>query len=176
VAKGTVSGVVTVNLSNNSEYLATAYQDFGTSWRDFGHVIPKSIPDLRNVFNGRCLDADWANTNNGQGTKLWDCAPGSTVQQWTYNKNGNSEFTVQVSGRERCLDADLGTINANGTKVQLWDCNGSEQQHWVWTTDGQLRNQRGSRCLDFNWQNNVNGSRDYLWDCASGSQVQKWFR
>jgi hypothetical protein len=30
----------------------------------------------------------------------------------------------------RCLDADLNTINANGTRVQLWDCNGQPQQKW----------------------------------------------
>ncbi|MER5424543.1 RICIN domain-containing protein [Streptosporangium roseum] len=30
----------------------------------------------------------------------------------------------------RCLDADLNTIGPNGTKVQLWNCNGWSNQKW----------------------------------------------
>ena len=35
-----------------------------------------------------------------------------------------------ASDESRCLDADLGTINGNGTKVQLWTCNGATNQKW----------------------------------------------
>ena len=41
-----------------------------------------------------------------------------------------STTSIQTKYNLRCLDADLNTIGGNGTKVQLWDCNGQPQQNW----------------------------------------------
>ena len=47
----------------------------------------------------------------------------------------------------RCLDADLNTIGGDGTKVQLWDCNGQPQQKWYY--DGKFTHSGyNARCLD----------------------------
>jgi Ricin-type beta-trefoil lectin domain len=70
-----------------------------------------------------CLD-DGAGTN-GTGVPLVACT-GSLSQKWTYD--ANFRLVNQASGR--CLDADLGTIGANGTKVQIWDCGSGTNQQW----------------------------------------------
>ncbi len=70
-----------------------------------------------------CLD-DHAGTN-GTGVNLVTCT-GAASQKWTYD--GYNRMVNQASGR--CLDADLGTINQNGTKVQVWDCGTGTNQEW----------------------------------------------
>jgi hypothetical protein len=94
--------------------------------------------------------------------------PSLTPYQW-------EEIVNDYSGR--CLDADLNTIGGNGTKVQLWDCNGQSQQQWYLTPYGggyQIKNGRSGRCLDADLNTiGTNGSRVQLWDC-NGSPQQTW--
>jgi hypothetical protein len=77
----------------------------------------------------------------------------------------------------RCLDADANTIGGNGTKVQLWDCNGQTQQYWLLTPSGQgyqIKNERSGRCLDADTNTaGSNGGRVQLWDC-NGKPQQQW--
>lgn len=75
----------------------------------------------------------------------------------------------------RCLDADLNTINGNGTIVQLWDCNGQPQQQWVLGDDGSIRSVKNGRCLDADLNTiNGNGTKVQLWDC-NGQPQQRWY-
>jgi hypothetical protein len=77
-----------------------------------------------------CLD-DGAGTN-GTGVPLVTCT-GASSQKWTYD--ANFRMVNQASGR--CLDADLGTINQNGTKVQVWDCGSGTNQQWFFENEPQ---------------------------------------
>jgi hypothetical protein len=77
-----------------------------------------------------CLD-DGAGTN-GTGVPLVTCT-GASSQKWTYD--GSNRMVNQASGR--CLDADLGTINQNGTKVQVWDCGSGTNQQWFFENEPQ---------------------------------------
>ncbi|MFD0568033.1 RICIN domain-containing protein [Kitasatospora gansuensis] len=82
-------------------------------------------------------------------------------------------YKIQTEKNYRCLDADLGTINGNGTKVQLWDCNGWDNQIWIWngTTLQTLKN---NRVLDAD-ANTIprDGTRVQLWD-RNGWDNQRW--
>ncbi|MGA5648351.1 ricin-type beta-trefoil lectin domain protein [Streptomyces seoulensis] len=70
----------------------------------------------------------------------------------------------------KCVDiAASGT--ANGTAVQLYDCNGSAAQQWTVGTDGTVR--ALGKCLDVTGQGTVNGTKLQLWDC-NGSGAQQW--
>jgi endo-1,4-beta-xylanase len=71
-----------------------------------------------------CLDE--AGTTNGSGAFLNTCN-GSLSQKWIYD-GGLSTIVNAASGL--CLDADLGTIGAGGTKVQVWSCSGGSNQKW----------------------------------------------
>ncbi|GAA2974816.1 RICIN domain-containing protein [Actinokineospora diospyrosa] len=77
----------------------------------------------------------------------------------------------------QCLDADLNGGGANGSKVQLWDCNGTDQQKWLLDWDNpRLVNKKFSACLDADLNGGgANGTKLQLWDC-NGTDQQKWYR
>ncbi len=57
---------------------------------------------------------------------------------------GNGQITSTASGR--CVDVP-GAGTADGTAVQLWDCNGQSNQQWTHTSAGELK-VYGNKCLD----------------------------
>ncbi|MFB6719412.1 RICIN domain-containing protein [Kribbella sp. NPDC056345] len=82
----------------------------------------------------------------------------------------------------RCLDANANYLNQNGTPVQLWDCNGWDNQQWImrsvsYYSEFQIVNKSNGRCLDANasWGGR-NGTPVQLWDCyGPGQHNQIWF-
>ncbi|MFJ7907256.1 ricin-type beta-trefoil lectin domain protein [Kitasatospora sp. NPDC096204] len=75
----------------------------------------------------------------------------------------------------QCLDADA-TAGGNGTRVQVWGCNGTTQQEWYLSTDGSLQNVRfPGMCLDADTNGGgADGTRVQLWQC-NGTTQQKWY-
>ncbi|WP_410564426.1 RICIN domain-containing protein [Amycolatopsis sp. cmx-4-61] len=70
----------------------------------------------------------------------------------------------------KCVDV-AGANNANGTAVQLYDCNGTTAQQWTAGSDGSLK--ALGKCLDVTSAGTANGTTTQLWDC-NGSGAQKW--
>ncbi|WP_405574916.1 ricin-type beta-trefoil lectin domain protein [Streptomyces sp. NBC_01167] len=70
----------------------------------------------------------------------------------------------------KCVDV-AGASNANGTPVQLYDCNGSNAQRWSLPGDGSIR--ALGKCLDIVDRGTADGSLVQLWDCA-GTPNQQW--
>jgi hypothetical protein len=120
-----------------------------------------------NANGGKCVDVA-GDDNGGDGTavQLWDCQSWAVDQHWFHNSNGS----LQTLGR--CLDIN-GNGTANGTQVELWDCNGAGGQNWVQQADGSLLNPQSGRCLDDPSGNTANGTRLQIWDC-NGSAAQKF--
>jgi hypothetical protein len=84
------------------------------------------------------------------------------------------EYPFRIAVNGRCLDADRNTTGGNGTKVQLWDCNGKPQQMWTSQPDGTLVNRWSGRCLDADRSTTGgNGTKVQLWDC-NGDVQQQW--
>jgi Ricin-type beta-trefoil lectin domain len=84
----------------------------------------------------------------------------------------SSQLKNPVSGR--CLDVtSAGT--ANGTQIQIWDCNGTNAQSWTSTAAKELKVTIGSvtKCLDANANGTANGTKIQIWDC-NGTTAQKW--
>ncbi|WP_369127028.1 RICIN domain-containing protein [Amycolatopsis nivea] len=80
----------------------------------------------------------------------------------------------------KCLDADTGTINKNGTKIQVWDCNQYMQQRWRlnWGQTSNYANVFSSRCLEVNpnlSDKKGNGAALQLWDCNGASWQDWWY-
>ncbi|MFI1166100.1 ricin-type beta-trefoil lectin domain protein [Streptomyces sp. NPDC020801] len=72
----------------------------------------------------------------------------------------------------KCLDADKGT-NADGTPVQIWDCNSTGAQNWWWS-NGTLRlGGPTGKCLDVTHEGTENGTPAQLWTCHDGPN-QQW--
>ncbi|MEV7406059.1 ricin-type beta-trefoil lectin domain protein [Streptomyces sp. NPDC091267] len=70
----------------------------------------------------------------------------------------------------KCLDVN-GAGSANGTKVQLWSCNGSDAQWWTAGSGGTLG--ALGKCLDATAAGTANGTKVQLWDC-NGRTNQVW--
>ncbi|GHJ48972.1 beta-xylanase [Catellatospora sp. TT07R-123] len=71
----------------------------------------------------------------------------------------------------RCIDVP-NSSQTNGTRVQLWDCNGQSNQQWTYTASKQLA-VYGSKCLDANAKGTANGTAVIIYDC-NGQPNQQW--
>ncbi|WP_405827555.1 arabinofuranosidase catalytic domain-containing protein [Streptomyces sp. NBC_01176] len=115
----------------------------------------------------QCVDVSADDTGvNGAAVGLWNCQSYAEDQHWTHNANGS------LGTIGRCLDI-IGNGTANGTQVELWDCNGVGGQKWVQRADGSLFNPQSGRCLDSPDGATANGTRLRIWDC-NGSAAQKF--
>nr|WP_304412193.1 non-reducing end alpha-L-arabinofuranosidase family hydrolase [Micromonospora sp. ATCC 39149] len=68
----------------------------------------------------------------------------------------------------RCVDAPN---TSNGTRVQLYDCNGQTNQRWTYTAGKQLT--VSGKCLDANARGTANGTAVIIYDC-NGQPNQQW--
>lgn len=77
----------------------------------------------------------------------------------------------QITGLAgKCIDVADGN-GANGTQVQLYDCNGTSAQQWTEPGDGTLR--ALDKCLDVRDGSTADAADVQLWDC-NGSPAQQW--
>ncbi|MFJ4521788.1 lectin [Streptomyces sp. NPDC088810] len=70
----------------------------------------------------------------------------------------------------KCLDV-AGANSADGTPVQLYDCNGTNAQQWTVGSDGTIR--ALGKCLDVTGNPTADGAKVQLWSCTGGAN-QKW--
>ncbi|MER5449300.1 ThuA domain-containing protein [Streptomyces sp. NPDC002766] len=70
----------------------------------------------------------------------------------------------------KCVDV-AGGATANGTAVQLYDCNGTSAQTWTVTGSGTLT--AFGKCLDVTAAGTANGTKVQLYDC-NGTGSQMW--
>jgi glucosylceramidase len=101
--------------------------------------------------------------------------PGKTSATFTWAgtqaggpSSGTSGTFTGLGGK--CLDAAAGS-SANGTAVQLFDCNGSAAQRWTAGPDSTIRTL--GKCLDVTSASTANGAKVQLYDC-NGSGAQQW--
>ncbi|WP_329056318.1 RICIN domain-containing protein [Amycolatopsis sp. NBC_01488] len=89
-------------------------------------------------------------------------------------------YLLESAAFGRCWDADLGTINANGTKMQLWDCNDTAPNQAFWLTQNpegyyRFQNYQSGRYLDADTNTiGANGTKVQLWDYMAGGKNQWW--
>ncbi|MFC0039620.1 ricin-type beta-trefoil lectin domain protein [Actinomadura rayongensis] len=70
----------------------------------------------------------------------------------------------------KCVDVNQSNT-ANGTPVQLWDCNNSPAQTWTRHTNGTVT--AFGKCLDVTSSGTANGTKVQLYDC-NNSGAQQW--
>src|ERR1700754_5111348 len=70
----------------------------------------------------------------------------------------------------KCVDIAAAN-SANGTAVQLYDCNGSGAPSWTVGSDGTIR--ALGKCLDVAAAGTANGSLVQIYDC-NGTGAQQW--
>jgi hypothetical protein len=71
----------------------------------------------------------------------------------------------------KCIDVAAANT-ANGTAIQLYDCNGTNAQIWTTgNTDNSI--QALGKCMDVTAASTANGTKIQLYDC-NGTNAQKW--
>ena len=89
---------------------------------------------------------------------------------WTVAPAGSGVVTTPLVGYQGlCLDL-AGDSNTNGTKVEIYTCNGTNGQQWTGEPNGTIH--ADGKCLDVIGGATGNGSLVDLYDCNStGAQV-----
>ncbi|BCJ46618.1 poly(ethylene terephthalate) hydrolase family protein [Actinoplanes ianthinogenes] len=95
----------------------------------------------------------------------------SSVKCSTVPGGGSTPSSSRILGTQsgRCVDVPGATHN-NGTRVQLYDCNGQANQQWTYTSSKQLT-VYGTVCLDA--AGSGNGSAVQIYSC-NGQANQQW--
>ncbi|MFJ8133026.1 RICIN domain-containing protein [Streptomyces hydrogenans] len=141
---------------------------------------------IKNRYNDRCLrakgdvagfDVQLANCDAADPRQWWDVV-------WVYTAAGGY-YELRSAANGLCLDADWGSIGANGTRTQVWTCEGTAQtnQHWRMRPVTNLPNtytvtvETNNRCLDGHFQTiDQNPGRVQLWDCLGTGQINQHWR
>ncbi|RDB27204.1 Endo-1,4-beta-xylanase A [Hypsizygus marmoreus] len=151
------SGGFCVPASCSSLTCSTAYMSPPTSFPQ-----PSNIPPRVPLYS--C-----PSSNNNVGYTITFCPNGNfppkpPVSTTEIHPNGNTK---------KCLDI-RGAKYANGTPVQIYDCNGTGAQKWQ-IQDGSTTVRAGNTnfCLDAG-SNPANGIKMKIWTCYKGVAAQSW--
>ncbi|MGW2873295.1 ricin-type beta-trefoil lectin domain protein [Kitasatospora sp. NPDC001225] len=85
-------------------------------------------------------------------------------------RTGSLTPDSSAPGYHACLDVS-GNGTANGTPVQMWECNGGDAQKW--TYNGYKLQAANGKCLDLEANKTANGTKLQVWDCLE-IPGQRW--
>lgn len=146
-------------------------------------AVPAGAVEIQDF--GKCMDIRQGVIEPGTPVQLYTCN-GTISQDWAVVEvpaNDESGEAVEVHVKVNpalCLDV-RGGVNANGTPIQIWPCNGTLSQRFyarpapngingvmlLTTIPSDLR------CVDVTGGNPADGTPIQLWDC-NNTQSQFW--
>lgn len=87
---------------------------------------------IQSWSTGRCVNLPDTEIRNGATVDANASCIDSRTRLWILQGvPGTGAYTVSlIRDQSMCLDANALTSPANGTRVQVWSCNGSTQQQW----------------------------------------------
>ena len=91
---------------------------------------------------------------------------------WKVTNSTHGAGELIGTGSNKCVDTN-GNSFANGTKEQIWDCNGGAGQSWTYNSLGELTVDGGAYCLDAAGQGTTSGTKVDLYQCNGGTN-QEW--
>jgi glucoamylase len=160
--------------------LAAVYLQSMADATNDGYFVPEQIWDRPNVScfalgrpTGSASPLNWA---EGQYLRL------SQSIDAGYNLDTPSVVKAKYRGARpilgkggNCID-DAGASTNDGTAIQIWTCNATSAQSWIWNSgDGTLR--AFDKCMDVAGGGTANGTQIQLWDCnGTGAQQWRWRR
>ncbi|MFD8299375.1 ricin-type beta-trefoil lectin domain protein [Streptomyces bauhiniae] len=188
---GTCTGLITVHNGD----ARSGSVDYTVEYYDMGHLTKFVRPGAQRIAStasSAVPNVAWRNPDgskaliayNGAGsakqmTINWGSqhatytlpARTSATFTWAGGQSGDSSRTGAFAGLAgKCLDV-AGGSSANGTAVQLYDCNGSTAQQWTVAADGSVK--ALGKCLDVVSASTANGAKVQLYDC-NGTGAQRW--
>jgi glucosylceramidase len=189
---GTCTGLITVHNGDSR----SGQVDYNIEYYDMGQLTKFVKPGayrIDSTANSTIPNVAWINPDgskalvayNGSGGSQslkvnWGnesftyTIPAATSATFTWNgtqgSGGGGSPTGQITGYGgKCVDV-AGANSANGTAVQLYDCNGTNAQRWT-VTGGTL--QALGKCMDLTSGGTANGTQVQLYDC-NGTGAQQW--
>ncbi|WP_432825286.1 S8 family serine peptidase [Dactylosporangium sp. CA-092794] len=124
----------------------------------------------RSIF-GPWSSAAWAAQAGRQASWSGGVWMGYRMAGDTWTGAGGDGGTGQISGYAgKCVDV-MNRRTANGTPIQLYDCNNTPAQYWSLQPDGSIR--ALGKCLDVTSAGTANGTKVQLYGC-NGTPAQLW--
>lgn len=191
---GTCDGLITVHNGDSR----SGQVDYNIEYYTMGHLTKFVRPGasrIASTASSTVPNVAWRNTDGSKALIAYN--GGSSAQQLTVNWGGSTfgyslpartSATFTWSGTQsgtggttgtsgaftgtggKCLDAANGSA-ADGTAVQLYDCNGSAAQRWTVQSDGTIRTL--GACLDVTSASTADGAKVQLYTC-NGTGAQRW--
>jgi hypothetical protein len=132
------------------------------AWISSGQGASQDISLTTGSF---AVQSTWANDYNGG-------AGGCELSHPIVTNGGGGGAGELISAQSgKCLDTSGNTF-ANGTKEEIWTCNGGAGQTWT-SSGGKLTVDSGAYCLDATGGGTADGTKVELWSC-NGGQNQQW--
>ncbi|MGY1578693.1 ricin-type beta-trefoil lectin domain protein [Streptomyces sp. MN13] len=188
---GTCDGLITVHNGDARH----GQVDFTIEYYTMGHLTKFVRPGAHRIASTASAAVPNVAWRNPDGSKaLIAYNPSSSArtvtvnwgsQHATYSLPGRTSATFTWSGTQsgggdrsgafvglagKCLDVAGGSA-ADGTPVQLHDCNGTAAQQWTVRADGSV--QALGKCLDVTSGSTADGAKVQLYDC-NGTGAQRW--
>jgi hypothetical protein len=147
----------------------------GTTWTNFGSHNDDVVPWQSAIHMSVPIDHQvvWDNVSH-----TGACCHPNYMHSWDVVNRAGSGIGVApgkvTSGINtgKCVDVrSSGT--ADGTPVQIYDCNGSGAQIWTHTVNGVTVLTALGKCLDVTNGWAISGNSVQLWNCNTGSN-QEW--
>ncbi|WP_371477332.1 RICIN domain-containing protein [Kitasatospora sp. NBC_00315] len=188
---GTCTGFVTVHNGDSR----SGQVDYTVEYYTMGHLTKFVKPGayrIASTANSAVPNVAWRNPDGSKALIAYnDSGSAQNVrvnwggQNFSYNLPAKTSATFTWNGGQsgsgspggaitglagKCLDV-ASAATANGTAVQLYDCNASAAQNWTLGGDGTVR--ALGKCLDVSGGSTADGAKVQLWDC-NGSGAQQW--
>lgn len=133
-------------------------------------VTPPTVPvpnTVKLADDNSCGWNVWGGAaNNGTQIALYKVT-GATNEKFTFNADGT------ITNQGKCVD--LASSNtANGTKIQMYDCNKTNAQIWQHSADpGPIKHRASGKCIDLPNSGKNSGNAMQIYDC-NGTGAQNW--
>ncbi|MFF5187147.1 ricin-type beta-trefoil lectin domain protein [Streptomyces sp. NPDC000345] len=188
---GTCTGLITVHHGD----AASGTVDYTVEYYTMGHLTKFVRPGARRIAStasSAVPNVAWRNPDGSKALIAYnDATTARTVtvnwgsQHATYSLPGRTSATFTWSGTPsgggatagsfvgpagKCLDV-AGGSSADGTPVQLYDCNGTAAQKWTVAADGSVR--ALGKCLDVTSGSTADGAKVQVYGC-NGTGAQRW--
>jgi hypothetical protein len=132
---------------------------------------------------GKCMDDTGNSSSNGARVQTWTCISGDAGQVWSFQPDTApgelSDYGLSQTGTIRIHGKCLNIVNngtANGSKIQLWSCNGGANEEWAIAGQyGALYNPVSGKCLEDPGFSTKNGTQLDIWTCnPENGNNQNW--
>lgn len=190
---GTCDGLITVHNGDGRH----GQVDYTIEYYTMGHLTKFVKPGAERISSTASTtvpNVAWRNPDGSKALIAYNDASAARElrvnwggQTFSYSLPGKTSATFTWAGTQaggggtgttgtftglggKCLDA-AGGSSANGTAVQLYDCNGSTAQRWTVGTDSTIKIL--GKCMDVTSASTADGAKVQLYDC-NGSGAQQW--